>query len=163
MSYLCSWREFLIYNTDYSLDTAMRLLCDHGAISLLIQVAIVSRVILHVHAPYQSLAQREKELSGKTKFFELGAVLNCLQKYLDTQNSKLHIFFKYLKNETQNNFSHCNIYNIQTQKAYYLSLTKAPDSSLSRWAVCLCLFVWQLNLCIDAWRVNWYAVCLGQD
>ena len=75
-----------------------------------------------------SLAQREKELSGKTNFFELGPVLNCFQQYLDTvQKSKLHIFFKYLKNETQNNFSHCNIYNIQTQKAYYLSSTKAPD------------------------------------
>ena len=84
---------------------------------------------------YLSLGQREKELSGKTKFFELGPVLTCLQQYLDTvQDSKLHIFFKYLKNQTQNNFPHCNIYNIQTQKAYYLSSTKAPDSSLSRWA-----------------------------
>ena len=82
---------------------------------------------------FMSLAQREKELSGKTNFFELSPVLNCLQQYLDTvQKSKLHMFFEYLKNETQNNFSHCNIYNIQTQKAYYLSSTKAPDSSLSR-------------------------------
>ena len=51
MSYLCFCREFLLYNTDYSLDIAMRLLCDHGATSLLIQVAIVSKVILHVHIP----------------------------------------------------------------------------------------------------------------
>ena len=84
---------------------------------------------------YISLAQRDNELSGKTKIFELGPVLNCLQQYLDTvQKSKLHISFKHLKNEIKNNFSHYNIYNIQTQKAYYLSSTKAPDSSLSRWA-----------------------------
>ena len=84
---------------------------------------------------YISLAQRDKELSGETNFFELGPVLNCLQQYLNTvQKSKLHIFSKYLKIEAKNNFSHCNIYKIQTQKAYYLSSTKAPDSSLSRWA-----------------------------
>ena len=65
-----------------------------------------------------SLAQRDKELSGETKFFELGPVLTCLQQYLNTvQKSKLHIFSKYLKIEAKNNFSHCNIYKIQTQKA----------------------------------------------
>ena len=34
----------------------------------------------------------------------------------------------------KNDFSHCYIYSIQTQNTYYLSSTKAPDSSLSRLA-----------------------------
>ena len=112
---------------------------------------------LRIHFISISLVQREKELSGKTKFFELGPSLNCLQQYLNAvQKSKLHIAFKYLKNEIKNNFSHCNIYNILTQKAYYLSSTKAPVSSLSRWASDICVYMCCISIytCVVYVRIH---------
>lgn len=41
-------REFLLYNTYYSLDTAMKVLCEHNLIPLLLDLALVGLILTAV-------------------------------------------------------------------------------------------------------------------